>query len=322
MKASLSRTRVLLALVLCALCLGAPAFAQEKKEAKQEGKKEDAAEPLSVRLNASVFDAEGRPVNDLRMEDFEVLEDGVPQKLTHFERREGPLTFGLVVDNSGTFRSIFNEVVGLGSMFVAESGPDSEAFVVRFVSSDQITIMQNVTASKPRLAAALGQMYIEGGQTAIMDAVYLSAEHLLKFKAGQTAPRRYGLVLITDGEDRANFYRPEQVYQKLREAGAPLYVAGVVKRQNMKISPEKARKYLERFAFESGGRAHFADQPRDLAPAVRQILDELGAPYALGYASTNPKRDGRQRKLEVRARGPAGPLAVRAKADYTAPDKK
>ena len=48
----------------------------------------------------------------------------------------------------------------------------------------------------------------------------------------------------------------------------------------------------------------------------------MNAPYALGYASTNPKRDGRQRKLEVRARHAAGPLTVRAKPEYTAPDKK
>jgi VWFA-related protein len=229
-----------------------------------------------------------------------------------------------VVDNSGTFRSVFNDVVSLGRSFVAESGPEAEAFVVRFVSSDQITVMQNLTASKSRLAAALDNMYIEGGQTAIADAVYLSADHLVKLKAGQTAPRRYGLVLITDGEDRVNFYRPEQVYQKLREAAAPLYVAGIVNRDNLKISPEKARKYLERYAFESGGRAHFAARPRDLLPAVRLILDEMGAPYALGYVSTNPKRDGRTRKIEVRAKSPAdaGPLTVRAKGDYTAPDKK
>jgi VWFA-related protein len=322
MKASLSRLRILLTFVLCGLSLGAASFAQEQQGAKKEGKQGPAAEPLRVRLNASVFDAQNRPVAGLDAEDFEVLEDGVAQQLTHFERREGPLTFGLVVDNSGTFRSVFDDVVNLGRLFVAESGPDAELFVIRFVDSAHIDIVQNVTASKSRLAAALDNMYIEGGQTAIGDAVYLAADHLARFKAGQTAPRRYGLVLITDGEDRVNYYKPAQVYQKLREAGAPLYVAGIVNGDNLKISPEKARRYLERFASESGGRAHFAEKPRDLAPSVRQILDELGAPYALGYDSTNPKRDGRKRKLEVRAKSAAGPLTVRAKDGYTAPDKK
>lgn len=320
MKALPSRFRISLALALCALCLGPAARAQEKKE----GKKEQAAEPVQVRLNAAVFDAQNRPVAGLRAEDFEVLEDGVPQRLTHFERREGPLAFGLLVDNSGSFREIINGVVGLGLMFVNESGPDAEGFVVRFIGSDYITVIQQMTASKARLAGALEEMFIEGGQTAIGDAVHLSADYLARFKAAQTAPRPHGLVLITDGEDRGSRHKPEQVHQKLRESGVPVFALGIVKGSRLQSSPEKARRYLERLASESGGRAHFGAEPRDLVPAVRQILDEMGAPYALGYASTNPKRDGGRRKIEVRAKGPAdsGPLTVRAKPDYTAPDKK
>lgn len=316
MKTSLSRFLAGLTCVLCALAAGA--VAQEKKE----GKKEAAAEPLQVRLFASVFDAEGRPVEGLSLADFEVLEDGVPQQLTHFERREGPLAFGLVVDNSGSFRSAFDDLLRLAHLFVSESGPEAETFVIRFVASDRIDIVQNLTSNKARLGAALDGMYIEGGQTAIADAAYLAADHLNGLKAKQSAPRRYGLVLITDGEDRASHYKQEQAVAKLREAGAPLFAAGVVNKSIIQISPEKARKYLERYASESGGRAHFGERPRDLAPAVRQILDEMGATYALGYASTNPKRDGRKRKLEVRARHAAGPLNVRVKPEYTAPDKK
>jgi Ca-activated chloride channel family protein len=316
MKAWPTRTLWLLTLVACALAAAAPA--QEKKE----GKKDSAADALRVSLHVSVFDAQNQPVTNLNAEDFEVLEDGVAQKLTHFERREGPLAFGLVVDNSGSFHDIIDGVIGLGRSFVNESGPGAVSFVVRFVSTDEIKVMHGVTTDKRALVDALDAMYIEGGQTAVGDAVYLSAEHLASYKAAMHVPHRYGLVLITDGEDRASYYKPEQVHRKLREAGVPVYALGIVKGSRLRSSPEKARRYLERLAFESGGTVYFAEHPRDLAPAVRHILDEMGAPYALAYAPANQKRDGRPRRLEVRAKGPAGPLTVKAKTEYTATDKK
>ena len=320
MKASPSRPRMLTACVVCALALAAPMPAQEKKE----GKSEPAVAQWAARLNVSVFDAQNRPVTSLNAEDFEILEDGVAQKVTHFERREGPLTFGLVVDNSGSFRSLMNDVVGVGHALVEASGPDAEIFVVRFVGSKSINIVQPLTTNKARLGGALDDMFVEGGQTAINDAVYLSADYLAQFKAGQSAPRRYGLVLITDGEDRKSNYKPAQVHQKLREAGVPLYALGLWHgeiRGFQETTPEKAGKYLERLAFESGGRAHLIKKRADLAPAVRQILAELSAPYALGYVPTSQKRDGRKRKLEVRAKGSAGPLTVHTKNEYTAPEK-
>ncbi len=55
----------------------------------------------------------------------------------------------------------------------------------------------------------LDSLYVEGGQTAIIDAVYLTSEHVSEYKKGDDSDRRRrALIVITDGEDRASFYSP------------------------------------------------------------------------------------------------------------------
>src|SRR5437763_163079 len=269
MRLSQSWPAVLCAAALCVVAAAATTVAQEKK-------KEQAAEqPLSVKLGALVLDSQDHLVKDLRQEDFQILEDGVAQKISVFERLEGPHAFGLVVDSSGSMRSEINNVIEFGRMIVAGIGADSEGFLVRFIASDNIKIMQDVTANKSALARALDDIYVEGGQTAINDAVYLSAERMSKYKQGQKSPRRYSLILITDGEDRESYYKNAQVFDKLREAGLRVFVVGFVGGEYTKTTPEQAKEYMSRLAFETNGRAYFVRKGSELPQVAKQILTEM-----------------------------------------------
>ena len=314
--------RRLNALRAAALCVAAAFLTAGAQEKKKEQPAEQPPPPLSVRLNALVLGAEDRLVGDLRAEDFQLLEDGVPQKITLLKQQEGPHVYGLVVDNSGSMRSSLSKVVEFGRMIVASTSDESQGFVVRFISSDEIKILEDLTARKPALAAALDLMFVEGGQTAINDAVYLAADHLAKHKRGQTAPRRYSLVLVTDGEDRQSFYKNEQVYEKLRESGARVFVAGLIGNLQEQ-SPDRVKRYMNRLAFESGGSAYFVKKGSELPEAARRILIEMSANYVVGYDSTNPKRDGSTRKVQLTAG--AGPDGVQRKVltaeSYVAPTK-
>jgi Ca-activated chloride channel family protein len=316
MRPSQRSLRLLSAFVLCA-ALTLAVVAQEKKKEKPP------ETPLSVRLSALVLDSQDRLAGDLRQEDFQILEDGVPQKISVFEKQEGPHAFGLVVDSSGSLRSEINKVLEFGKMILAGTGADSEGFVVRFISSDKIRMLQDVTADKSALARALDSVYVEGGQTAINDAVYLAAERMAKYRQSQKAPRRYSLVLITDGEDRASFYKNEQVFEKLRAAGVRVFVVGFVGGDYLKTPPEKVKAYMNRLAFESGGSAYFVKRGDELPEVARQILTEMSANYVLGYDSTNPKRDGSARKIQLTVSNGTGggPRKVLAKDSYVAPKK-
>ncbi|HEV7891554.1 MAG TPA: VWA domain-containing protein [Pyrinomonadaceae bacterium] len=320
MRESKTVRRLLAALcasLVCALLAAHGGGAQEKKkDAKPE-------QPLTVKLGALVLDSQDKPVGGLGLEDFQLLEDGVPQKIATLERLEGPQVFGLLVDCSGSMRDRIGKVIDFGKSIVAGTDAGSEGFVVCFIASDNIKVMQDVTADKARLASAFDDVFVEGGQTAINDALYLAAGHVAKYKQTQTGPRRYSLVIVTDGEDRNSFYKTEQVFEKLKEAGARVFVAGLVGGYYQKGSPEKAKQYMSRLAYETGGSAHFVKKVSELPQAAEQILQEMGAGYVLGYDSTNPKRDGSARKLQLTVSGGAGgeQRKVSTADGYVAPKK-
>ncbi|MCA1617874.1 MAG: VWA domain-containing protein [Acidobacteria bacterium] len=310
---------------VCALVFAASLCTAVGAGRAQVAKKEKSAEsPFTVRLGARVLDARGRPVGGLRAEDFRVAEDGVPQKVTHFERLEGPHAFALVVDRSGSLRSDVGRVVEFGQLIVNGTGEDAAGIVVTFVDSDDIKVSQDATTDKRALSSALEDIFIEGGPTAINDAVHFAAERLAQFKRTEKSPRRYSLVLVTDGEDRASRYKDEQVFEKLRAAGLRLFVVGLVQRSYQHTTPEKAKLYMRRLASESGGSAYFFERGGDLLRVAMHILADMDADYLVGYEPTNQKRDGAERKVEVSVTaGPDGAVRkVLVKDGYVAPKKK
>ena len=60
------------------------------------------ADVEEVSLNVTVLDSKGSIVQDLKREDFRVLEDGIQQNLLSFQHADIPVSIGLVIDNSGS----------------------------------------------------------------------------------------------------------------------------------------------------------------------------------------------------------------------------
>lgn len=131
-----------------------------------------------VNLNVRVIDRNSRPVNNLQEKDFKVLEDGVVQQIDFFDKSEVPTNYALVIDNSGSLRQQLDKVVEAGKILVNTNKPADETMVIRFVGRDKIEIEQPFTSNKTDLIDALDNLYIEGGQTAIIDAVYLAVENV------------------------------------------------------------------------------------------------------------------------------------------------
>src|SRR5919205_2809504 len=139
--------------------------------------------------------------------------------------------------------------------------------------------MQDYTADKQSLNDALDDMFVEGGQTAVIDAVYLAAEHAGERKKNDPVEdkRRRALILVTDGEDRASFYKQEQLFESLREEDVQIFVIGfvneLVKERGFitKSKRQKAMDLLDRMAKETGGRAFYPNSLSELP----QIADEI-----------------------------------------------
>ena len=259
-----------------------------------------------VQLHVRVIDRNNKPIDNVPQNEFHVLEDGVPQPIEYFTREEVPISYGLAVDTSGSLRSQLQSVVDAGKTIVNSNKPGDETFLVRFISSDKIETVQDFTANKESLMDGLDSLYVEGGQTAITDAVYLSAEHVSEYKKGDESDRRRrALIVITDGEDRSSFYRQEQLFARLREDDVQIFVIGFVneldKEGNLirKSPRDKAVSFINKLATETGGRAFFPGSLADLPGIANEIVRDLRTQYVLAYNPTNKSRDGSYRAIKI-----------------------
>lgn len=266
-----------------------------------------------VQLHVRVIDRNNRPINNVPPSDFKVFEDGVPQKIESFTREEVPISYGLAVDTSGSLRSQLQSVIDAGKTIINANKSGDETFLVRFISSDKIETVQDFTANKDSLMDGLDSLYVEGGQTAIIDAVYLSAEHVSGYRKGDEGDRRRrALIVITDGEDRNSFYKQEQLFARLREEDVQIFVIGFVNELDkdaglIRKSPrEKAVNLINKLATETGGRAFFPDSVAELPQIASEIIRDLRTQYVLAYNPTNKAQDGTYRSIKVTVDQPSG----------------
>ncbi len=103
---------------------------------------------------------------------------------------EHPLSYGLVIDNSGSLRTQIDYIIAVGKLIVNSNKENDETFLVRFVDRKNIQRVTNFTQSKELLIEGLDSLYAEGGQTAIIDAVHASVQYLVENSKSEGANRR------------------------------------------------------------------------------------------------------------------------------------
>jgi Ca-activated chloride channel family protein len=266
-----------------------------------------------VNLNVRVIDRNNRPIGNIRQEELNVFENGVLQPIFSFSREEVPVSYGLAVDTSGSLRSQLAQVIEAGKTIINSNKPGDETFLVRFISSDKIEQILDFTSNKDDLIDSIDTLYTEGGQTAIVDAVYVSAEHVAEYKKGNTDDRRRrALIVVTDGEDRGSTYKQEELFERLREEDVQIYVIGFVNELDkeggmIRKSPrEKAVNLINRLAKETGGRAFFPESLSELPQIAEEIVRDLRTQYVISYSPTNKARDGSFRAIRVTVADAAG----------------
>jgi Ca-activated chloride channel homolog len=297
--------------VVCLICAVAGfAFSQEKsKEKDKKAEKKIEQKPVEIKANVAVLDTAGNFANDVKLEDLKIFEDGVEQKITYFVKKEPILNLGLVVDNTGSLRTQFEKVLGINLTLISNLRQNDEAIVVRFVDSTKISVEQEWTSDKLLLKKAIENMDLEGGQSAIIDALYLSGQRLLE-REKKDKQKRYAMVLVTDAEERRSFYKLEEMFSLIEKTDIQIFVIALTKElsdkknkfTNTKNAKTNAENLAKTLALRTGGTAHILSEEysdEDLIGVLKIIITELRSQYIIGYTSTNQNRDGLPRKLTV-----------------------
>jgi len=217
-----------------------------------------------------------------------------------------PVTYGLAIQTSGSAGPEFQSLIDAAKTIISSHRRGDEAFLERFISSDKIETIQDFTSSKDSLLDGLDTMYVEGGQPAVIDGVYLAAEHLaVRRRADANDHRRSVLIVITHGEDLASYYTESQLFQLLRDSDVHIYVIGFVNEGDNQNGAggnrrrEKAVGLINRLASETGGRAFFAQTASELKQIAGTIVSELHAQYVISYSSMNKPGDAGNHSIKV-----------------------
>jgi Ca-activated chloride channel homolog len=268
-----------------------------------------------VHFAVTVVDRRGTPITGLTREDFEIVEEGRPQRIAYFATglEEGdeplPLRAGLLFDYSGSM----TDDVGLAKsgairflqrMDRAEDytlvGFDEEVRVTKFRPADFPRLVERIRSRKP------------DGWTAFYDAlgVYLDgATH----QSGQKV-----LVIYTDGADTRSSMRYTELLDLVKASDVAIYPIGFLQAAGTRAM--ELRQRLQYIAGLSGGQAFFPTTPKDLETIYDKVFDEISARYTIGYASDDSATDGAWRRVQVRLTRPDLKGArIRTRPGYFAP---
>ncbi len=277
------------------------ASATPKPELKQDPKQDDDSrinirvESTLVLVPVEVSDSLNRPVSGLEKENFHIFDEKVEQKIVSFAMEDDPIAVGLVFDVSGSMAQDIPQTRQAASNFFRTANPGDEFCMV--VLSSEAKLAVPLTTRPGDINSQL-VFTKPGGSTALLDGIYLGLNEVRKSKK-----LRKALVIISDGGDNNSRYTEIEVRNAIRETDTLIYAIGVF--GTGAGSNYSDQQVLKTMTSESGGRL-FPTMGMPIADFADKIITDLRNRYVLGYAPTNPAKDGRYHRLEVKLAPPKG----------------
>ncbi len=265
------------------------------------------AQTRLVVIHATVRNAKGQLVTGLDRDAFTVFENDQRQAITLFRRDDVPVSLGLLIDNSGSMRTIRARVETAALALARASNPEDELFVLNF--NDKARIDVPFTSDLRLLEAGIGRADAIGG-TAMRDAIDMAQGYL-----AESATRdRKVLVVVTDGIDNASIASREQIVKQVEQRDTVVFAIGLF---GSAERAKEGRSELDRLAERTGGLAYYPPSIDEIDTLALEIARQIRSQYTIAYAPLNQTLDGTYRTIRVTANG-AERLSVRARAGYRA----
>jgi Ca-activated chloride channel family protein len=284
----MTRHKLLVSIVALALSAATALSAQQRIRSGVE----------LVELNVTVTDPAGKYTAGLAEDDFEVYEDGAKQKLTFFSATQQPISLAILLDTSASMEERMGIAQEAAIGFTRQLHKDDQAEVIDFDS--QVRVLSPFTSDGASLEKAI-KATTANGSTSLYNAVYIALKDLKKVKAANSAEiRRQAIVLLSDGDDTSSLIEFDQVLDLAKRSETVIYCIGLRQGEIARREFKEAEFVLKQLSNETGGRAYFPTDARELAKIYQSIWDELSSQYTMAYSSGNPKRDGAWRRVQVR----------------------
>jgi len=286
-----------------------------------------------VSVDVTALDAEGRPMRNLRQEDFKIFSDGVEQPISFFqlEKRPGeprPLAIVFAVDVSGSMTA--DEMSRLRFALQSFSNQLANHAVSYAVMTFgmRVKTIQKFTSDPHKLDDSLDRLSRDapnGLSTHAYDAVD-DAIRMLVRSAPRTKERRLmkrTVLVVTDGFPVGDTVSPQTVIERANAADVSVFVVTLPSFSRVMASstqtPLPTPLDVSGLAELTGGRNVYANE-KDYAPLFRALAEEVSSAYVIAFYPPEEKRhDGKVHTIRVE--GPRGLLLRQSRTEYRAADK-
>jgi Ca-activated chloride channel homolog len=265
-----------------------------------------------VRVLATVKDATGQLVGGLSKEDFQVLDNGVPQQLAIFEHHtEQPLSIAVLIDTSAsTGIELKYEVDSVNRFFKAlfrEGNPDDAVNLLAF-NWETVQLTPRFTHNLDVLDRSLRNIRSDGG-TSLYDSLYLAAGTL----EGRTG--RHVIIVVTDGGDTTSYKSFHDALRAAQMSDTVLYPVLVIPVTNNAGRNTGGENALYTLSQDTGGRVFAPALGAALDDAFLEIIRDLRTQYLLAYYPKDaPLSKDPFHRIDIKLRRPN--LRVSARSGY------
>ncbi|HKP72188.1 MAG TPA: VWA domain-containing protein [Pyrinomonadaceae bacterium] len=182
-----------------------------------------------ISVPVTVTDRAGRPLTNLRAENFAVYEDGQPQRVSNFVASDAPFEVALLLDTSGSTRAEVGLIRHAANAFIDALRPGDRISIIAFNTQEDgatklatVELMTHLTDDRDALRQAIESIGASNG-TPFYDALERVASEVFREPPRPTLRGRRALVALTDGVDSASEADYAEVRARLRQTGVLAY---------------------------------------------------------------------------------------------------
>jgi Ca-activated chloride channel homolog len=275
------------------------------------GQEED---PIRIETNLVVVpftatNRDGTPIRRFQPNEIQVYENGKPQTIAFLESGSDPFAAVILIDTSG---SMEERIVFARSAAITFLDGIREIDSVAVLTFDnKVETIRDFSNSRdiPDRTYSLSAR----GFTALNDAIVRAAEMLEK-----RPERRRAIIVLSDGADTRSTNSGERAMRAALGADATIYTIDMNPPDQQLNSRDRLQNHavLRNFANRTGGVFVNAPGGTVMRDALESIVGELRVQSVLGYESSDLRKDGRWRTIEIRISRPS--TIVRSRRGYFA----
>jgi Ca-activated chloride channel family protein len=287
----------LVVVALVAIAAALPARSQQPRTSHAAAFRADSA---LVLVPITVMDRRGAIVNGLPGNAFTLTEDGVRQQIRSFSEDDVPVSIGVVLDLSGSMRTVLGDAKDSLMSLMKDANPADEAFL-------------NAVSTHPRSYGGFTQDFGDiltrvaledaSGNTALVDTIY---ESLQQLRSG--AHSRKALLVISDGMDNHSRYSKAELLAYATESDAQIYTIAVgsdalrYAKAMEQMEEKRGLLFMDELATRTGGLSFVVHGQKDIAAAAATIGQALRNQYTIGYAP-QAERIAQWRRIRITVAG-------------------